>query len=209
MDRLGRERRRIDGLLERERAGPRSEPGLDKPAATESIADVAGDRSDVGPAAAIDFELEMRPGVIDHGDPVDPDQSRRQLDGLAGPGQVVGSRPSIFRAEYSGGRLDRPCPRGERIACWISPADGICGDASTSIRPSASSVSLRAPRRTTVRYDLGKSCRFSTSRVAGPTQTIRIPVASGSSVPACPTLERGSKRATWSTSLRDVMPVAC
>ena len=59
----------------------------------------------------------------------------------------------------------------------------------------------------TVLYDLLRSWMISISLVATPTQTIKMPLASGSSVPAWPTLTRGKQAATWFTSSREVGPL--
>ena len=79
--------------------------------ASQRLADVAGDRSDVGPAAAIDFELQMRPVVLEDRDPVDPDRARGQLERLAGPGQVVGSPALDLQSRIGRWSLQRPAPR--------------------------------------------------------------------------------------------------
>src|SRR5438270_1272340 len=47
---------------------------------------------------------------------------------------------------------------------------------------------------------------YSTNRVAGPMATIKTPVASGSSVPAWPTLCGRTSRCTRLTTSRDVIP---
>src|SRR3954470_751429 len=87
-----------------------------------------------------------------------------------------------------------------------SASSGRGGQSTSVTRPSASSVSLRAPNRTTVRYVLGILWTYSIPRVAAPTQTTRTPVASGSSVPACPTLVPRSGPTTRLTTSREVRP---
>ena len=86
---------------------------LDKPSASQRIADVAGDRSDIGPAAAIDLELKMRPCVVDNGDPVDPHEARGRLDRLAGSRQVVGPPALNLDGGIRRQAADSRCPISE------------------------------------------------------------------------------------------------
>src|SRR6185312_10790755 len=67
---------------------------------------------------------------------------------------------------------------------------------------SASYVVVSTPKRTAARYALPPSLRYSATRVAWPTQIGSTPVASGSSVPVCPTR-------FWPISLRTRATTSC
>src|SRR5579871_144997 len=78
--------------------------------------------------------------------------------------------------------------------------------ASPTGNPSASSVSVATPSRTSASYDLSLPERNRASRVARPTTSGSTPVASGSSVPVWPIRRSRSARRTRATTSCDVGP---
>ena len=94
-------------------------------------AEVAGEGADVGAAAAVDAELQQRPGVVQQLDGVDVDGAGRELHGLAATGEVVGAAAFDFERAERGG------------CCWIGPMKvgsraGICSNVAWASRPCCS-----------------------------------------------------------------------
>ena len=197
---------RVDRVGLEERADPGPDQDLDQAAAAQGLADVPGDRADIRPAPAIDLQLQPGPGVRDQLDPVDPDRPGRQLDRLAGAGQVVSPLALDLQGrELRGDLLDRPDLRRQRRA-----------DLRLGRNPRRPPRLRSARRRRACRSGppagrpSGRSwASAGRTRSAGsprPTQTTRTPEASGSSVPACPTLTFRSGREIEVTTSREVIP---
>src|SRR3954452_7543288 len=74
--------------------------------------------------------------------------------------------------------------------------------------PAASSVVVSTPRTTSATYVFGCAVRKRSSRVTFPTPTSSTPVASGSSVPACPTFLVCRIPRSFATTSCDVHPAS-
>ena len=206
-ERLGRDPVRSDRAIEGERSDPGPHQDFHQPAAAR------GPRRRRARSSGCRSPSRNRSPA-----PVGPFVAESPRSGRSGPGAAPDRRPSppAPGRRPAGRRSSRPnnpaAPGRPRPPSGPPPPPPRPRDGTPrilltySIRPSASSVSLRAPSRTTVRYDLGKAWISSTSRVADPTQTTRTPEASGSSVPAWPTFARPTSRTTRSTTAREVIP---
>ena len=199
----GRQVVRRDGIFNTKSTDGRSLECRHHGGRAERRGQVAAERPDVRAAAAFDVEFQLRVFVAPHLQAVNRHGPRGNFDRPPLPASLYARRPAIFTAEWSGGR------------CWMSPRN--CGSAasivarSAAVRPSSgvtspsmSSVSLRRPSRNVARYAFGIRWTYWMSRVACPTQITRTPVASGSSVPACPARVGRTSRSTRSTTSRDV-----
>ena len=114
--------------------------------------------------------------------------------------------PLTFFAENCGG------------ICSIGPMNGATSGAksmcstftsfvSPAGSPAASYESVAQPNWITPSYVFSIPIRYACSRVALPTQRTSRPVASGSSVPVCPTFLIFERRRNFSTASCEVMPV--
>ena len=123
--------------------------------------------------------------------------SPRQL--VEPPALVVDGREHrrhlLDPADEAGGPPPRPA-RG--------PRGGTAGVEST--RPLRSRVSVVTPSRSVATYSLSWSVRYGMSLVASPSSIGSTPMASGSSVPACPTRSKPSRRRSSATTSNDVTP---
>ena len=70
-----------------------SGPGLNQAPASECLAQVAHDGSDVGSSATGDLQLQVRPAVAHQVGPVDPHEPGLEIDHPAGTGQIMRAGP--------------------------------------------------------------------------------------------------------------------
>src|SRR5208337_5446853 len=68
-------------------AGP--DQGCNQAPASERLAQVAGDGSDVGSSATRDLQLQVRPAVVHQVGPVDPHEPGLEIDHPAGTRQII------------------------------------------------------------------------------------------------------------------------
>src|SRR5215468_4450751 len=113
--------------------------------------------------------------------------------------------PSTLMALMAGG-ICWISPVSSRAAAWTSASVTSLAGAPAMTLPSASQVSVAWPSLIVARYSFSVRARCPSSRVALPTPTTSTPVASGSSVPACPTRLVPVRRRSFATTSWEVHP---